>query len=112
MTPDEINLAIAEWRGWKLCSAPVKGGGLHSWWEHPDVQYCRRRPDYYHDLNAITEAVESLGIDAEEWAHRLWMINCWNRPISDRKAMLLLTNATAPQRCEALLRTINLWKGE
>ena len=119
MTPEAINRAIAEWRGWKLCTAPILGGGMHSWWEHPDLKHFQELPDYCHDLNAIQGAVldgmpnqvpqgfyHPLSYEYENNLH----IATGGTPYSWNGWAVL--NATAAQRCEALLRTLGLWKEE
>ena len=71
----------------------------------------REIPDYYNDLNAIHEAVKTLSEGRRELfarclleitgAHTLDYNDCW----SDSE-IFCVANATAPQRCEAFLKTI------
>lgn len=103
MTDDEIRIAIAE-----AC-------GLTEYDDCPRYGFDSKGkachiPDYLNDLNAMAKAVETLGIDGEDYAHSLWMLVAANRPYNARKAMLVLAEATARQRAEAFLRTIGKWR--
>jgi hypothetical protein len=59
-------------------------------------------PDYPNDLNAVHEAEKKL--DVNPWQQYINLlpdiIEDWRSPI----------HATARQRCEALLKTVGLWK--
>jgi hypothetical protein len=68
-------------------------------------------PDYLNDLNAMAEAIATLGYDKQQdWLYKLSYVlgfksrNNW--VLSD------LVNATAAQRAEAFLRTIGKWEEE
>lgn len=119
MTPDQQRIAIAKWCGWKCLrgetDTPIKrptahwfrpdGSPAHSW---PctvdngiDLGYL---PDYLNDLNAMHEAEGKLLPDQKDFyansiivpAHGPhWRFNC--------------IHATAGQRAEALLKTIDKW---
>lgn len=107
MTPNEINRAIAESVGWRFL---VEDGG--GWWLI-DSAGNPRRP-FTEDLNAIQEAVETLEdqcaflrelqIVTQEWTHV--------DENGDDMWLWYSVNATAPQRCEAYLRTMNLWRDQ
>mgnify|MGYP003453876204 CR=1 FL=1 len=91
MTPEQQRMAIAEACGWKMVEQDVAG--------HPDNPFFSTIPDYLNDLNAMHEA-EKLRIIGTE--HE-----------SDY-CMYLYENAhqcfaTAAQRTEAFLKTLNLW---
>lgn len=122
MSDQEIRIAIAEACGWKFLGTfdigmeainpegkKVSQGLAFSWQvllAHSNV------PDYLNDLNAMHEAVKSLRPEtANEWADELTKITLlganphWTH-------WYHLANATARQRSEAFLRTLNLWKGQ
>jgi len=126
MTPDEINIAIAESVGWH------DGGGKSNWFSgfgfRPglvapggDVGYLEPEqvPDYYHDLNEIHEVVRGLtDYQFEDYVPHLRritdaMIDCYaddlyiEGTLADYRVM---HQATAAQHCEAYLRTIGKWK--
>jgi len=65
-------------------------------------------PDYPNDLNAMHEAVKIFSESQEDDFYTiLWGITAIpNTPHSHFRA----ANATASQRAEAFLRTLNLWK--
>ena len=87
MTYQEINEAIAEYlyRG---------KGNLEIFLKHP------HRPDYCNDLNAMHEAEKVLDLD--QWHKYASLIG--------RHDYRNLLNATAAQRAEAFLKTLNFWK--
>lgn len=65
--------------------------------------------DYYHDLNAVHEAVnflkEVIGTERfRKYADYLKMI------VSAKWGVDSYIEATAPQKCDALLKTLKLWK--
>jgi hypothetical protein len=76
--------------------------------------HLRNLPDYLNDLNAMHEAKKALW--AKDWAYR-HMFNDYlaniikgrivNRNEWDAETLL---DATAAQRAEAFLRTLNLWE--
>ena len=110
MTPEAQRIAIAEACGWKLCRddnktwrTPQQAGRNKELLGKEDGPWnfeSAGPPDYLNDLNAMHEAekVKIIGTEYE----------------SDY-CMYLYENAhqcfaTAPQRAEAFLRTLNLWK--
>lgn len=126
MTQEEINKAIAEWMGWSNIevansmniNSPLKG-------YPPTGQIIGNKkkkiiPNFYNDLNAVHEAEKRLTPEQEEqyvsWLGALIMAEAYEDTTSARwsKSNLSSTDstyrATAPQRCEALLRTLDLWK--
>jgi hypothetical protein len=99
MTPEQQRIAIAEACGWKVHPKDrfivIPPNAPHS------VQPLHTLPDYLNDLNAMHEA-ECMLECAELYEE--WLISiCKNTPI---------WNATAAQRAEAFLRTLNLWNDE
>jgi hypothetical protein len=102
MKPEAQRIAIAKACGWTKFTPET-------------VQYTARRsdgkwgpiPDYLNDLNAMHEAIETLrGKDGPQWFdfQRTLMIECgsWMNCIQ----------ASAAQRAEAFLKTLNLWKDD
>jgi len=114
MTEHEINAAIAEVMGWKdvrlerveHASLP---NGLPTLIGFNPKANCRQFVPYFHsDLNACHEAEEVLQFDHyprreryHEYLHQMILKEGIERP---------LISASAPQRCEAILRTIGKWK--
>ena len=108
MTPEEINIAIAEHLGWTNCRTFPK---------HPKHWECSDRPEavrigsppragsctflnYHDDLNAMHEAEKILTTDdAHSFYWRLELDLGWE-----------YASATAAQRAEAFLRTVGKWK--
>ena len=90
MTDEQINQRIAEACGWK----PAPRG---RWKLNERVE--RFRPDYLNDLNAMHEAEKIMSYDEfDEYYVQLSM------------KMVRPFHATAAQRAEAFLKTLNLWK--
>jgi 2-phospho-L-lactate transferase/gluconeogenesis factor (CofD/UPF0052 family) len=92
MTNEQINIAIAEACGWTDTKIVNEGGKLM--YGQTEV------PDYCNDLNAMHEAEGVLTIDAlTEYRVQLSML------------VIAPFRATARQRAEAFLRTINKREG-
>ena len=87
MTPEEINKAIAE---------DVRSYVIE---------------DYYHDLNACAEMVNGFNLDdSRKFSDHLKVAIQRDQFINSAvDARYMTANATAPQRCEAFLRTKGLW---
>jgi hypothetical protein len=117
MTPDEQRIAIAQACGWKGISFEYLTG-YAPWRPTP---YSERvmgdldsipidpLPDYLNDLNAMHEAEKVL-----TWQHHLtFREQLWDLVITlgpeDTWGRQFIS-ATAAQRAEAFLRTLNLWK--
>ena len=98
MTDEQINIAIAEACG---IAGEDKWGSLY----HTYHGYVRDCPDYCTDLNAMHEAEKTLlQNDALLWHKYATYLdeNYINQPYT--------IGATARQRAEAFLRTLDLWK--
>jgi hypothetical protein len=89
MTNEEINIAIAN-----AC-----GQGHH---------HLRNLPDYLNDLNAMNEAEKVLNKPERMQKHAF--NNYAYLLIGMCKHQCNAIHATAAQRAEAFLRTLNLWK--
>ena len=111
MTDEQINIAIAESLGWHSKSGAnggVKwvdkdgigrnGGGLYGYGYNDELKLSHL-PDYTADLNACREFEKALNTDdAHSYYWRL-----------ERELGWEYASATARQRCEAYLRTLNLF---
>jgi hypothetical protein len=92
MKPEQQRIAIAETCGWK----PAPRG---RWKLNERVE--RFKPDYLNDLNAMHEAEKTLNRESgyhEIGGYGLYLV-----------ALEHNASATAAQRAEAFLRTLNLW---
>jgi len=116
MTPEAQRIAIATACGWEFAPgypqqlAQNEKAGIP--WQYINGQHCadgaiiKGVPNYLNDLNAMHEAEkvlwnthQQMGISV--YYHTLNMA-CANNPA-------LAVSATAAQRAEAFLRTLNLW---
>lgn len=81
----------------------------------PDGRLFTTAPDFYHDLNAVHELVvafkRSVNDGDRRWSDALMRV-CQDAEdcVGAVEARYKTADATAPQRCEALLRTLNLWE--
>jgi hypothetical protein len=100
MTPEAQRITIAEACGWTREGYLWRGPTHRKDW--PASCRAADLPDYLNDLNAMHEAEKVLTNEQEkEYAYQLEAVCCpreygWH--------------ATAAQRAEAFLRTLNLWK--
>ena len=105
MTPEAQRIAIVEVCGWKHNGLGPKDS-LH----HPTNCQCFSGPscslpDYLNDLNAMHEAVETLrNLPGSEWFDFQQILK------EECGSTMNCIQATAAQRAEAFLRTLNLWK--
>ena len=126
MTPEQQRIAIAEACGWKWLDHPdtldrTKNFQLQGKWVlSPDdqLEFPHDAPDYLNDLNAMKDAMEyvesgavfTLMLGDITLGHRL------ERDLGPPESDLCLgeaygcINATAAQRAEAFLKTLNLYK--
>jgi len=96
MTPEEQRIALAEWAGEE------------------------NHPDYLNDLNAVHELEGKLRESSHAWTkygeqlqevvnhYPVGVVPDYHR---DLRNLASVAHATAAQRCETLLKTLNLWKG-
>jgi hypothetical protein len=110
MKPIQQRIAIAEACGWK--QSPT------GWWNHTGVNpvFQKESPNYLNDLNAMLEAEKTLTATQFEW---MWLVELprmlntkvesFGMDVWKITSPTLLFHATAPQRAEAFLRTLNLW---
>jgi len=100
MSPEAQRIKIAEACGWTfITSDPKYPHGLPPKGKHDT--YTSPLPDYLNDLNAMHEAEKVLSYEQfDEYYVQISM------------RMVRPFHATAAQRCEAFLRTINKWKND
>jgi len=116
MSPSEINKRIALACRLKYIGSVFRHRTIiNDAWEFPDGKI-RKSPNYYGDLNAIHEAEKSLSSYeyCERYNHELAdvVFRDWKELEEHGSApsAFCKITATAPQRCEAFLRTINQWE--
>lgn len=118
MKADEQNRAIAEFCGW-VYAPQFNAPTAKAFQKDGRLRYDRELPDYYGDLNAISEAALQLRTKGNQFQwldyHRKLFKTVWR--ISESSTDYVggalawdVIEASAPQRCEALLRTLGLWK--
>lgn len=118
MTPEAQRVAIAEWCGWIW-------HGDASWPKSPNNYYWKSSdqnaisyqllPDYASDLNAIVSATRHLDeFEHIEFSKQLFHLLDGEyefESVPDNWFVVFDNlHATAAQRCEALLKTLGLWK--
>ena len=96
-TPEQVNRAIAAALGWTL------NGEQPGWGIEPKGQHAGRYPDWYHDLNALKRAVESV-LEAAGLVPYLWTVE--EGPLKGQRAVTWLfptkVRATVrPDECAA-----------
>jgi hypothetical protein len=104
MKPEAQRIAIAEACGWITSKNGTEGFAPRNRKINILCDIYDPLPQYLNDLNAMHEAVETLrGKDGPQWFdfQRTLMIECgsWMNCIQ----------ASAAQRAEAFLKTLNLW---
>lgn len=112
MTPQQQNIAIFESQGW-VPVPPVKRTSafivypenLTRWKKGRKYAYADEVPNYVEDLNAMHEAELELNTPKNMQRH------AWNnyRARLDEVTAGSGFHATASQRAEAYLKTLNLW---
>jgi hypothetical protein len=100
MTNEAQRIAIAKACGWKEFQQS-SGTVIHlyGWKTDDEDEQAERVPDYLNDLNAMHEAEKVLSYEQQDRMARL----------IGRHDTWTLLHATAAQRAEAFLRTLNLW---
>ena len=113
MSPEKQRIAIATACGWTDIRRQNLYAGDRDLYGNKLIgaeKHRNRLPDYPSDLNACHEMEKVLtekGVNA--WWSYVAFINRHNpRPFGTETAV----HATAPQRCEAFLRTLELWEKE
>ena len=101
MTHQEINIAIAEHLGWHVSYDPPHYQGLHPKLHQADDTPVEL-PDFCNDLNAMHDA-EKVLVREQRFAY-------WHELNNIVMGTVHVAFATAAQRAEAFLKTLNLWK--
>ena len=112
MSPDLQRIRIAEACGWKrpiLWGMPVNDceSPSHEWFDRTQdyqVSLLKRCPDYLNSLDAMHEAEATL-VGKQRQAYRVTLKRVCNHPFHTH-----YVHATAAQRGEAFLRTLNRWE--
>ena len=120
MNPEQQRIAIAEACGWKTETYHHKGGiPASTHWVSPSGKIKNDIPNYPHDLNAMHEAEKALKWEQRKQYHDLLAdITGFSYCEADTQEEAYLDwncricHATAAQRAEALLKTLNLWTEE
>ena len=113
MNKEQQRIAIAKACGWTEIS-PRMTWGLPPNVEDDGTENCLKQiPDYLNDLNAMREAEQTLW--EKDWTSRHDFVDKLARIMSPthgyhQQSGLDLLDATAAQRAEAFLRTLNLWQ--
>jgi len=111
MKPEEQRAAIAHACGWREAfpkhgepHPETRKGGILLPYHWVNEQTHKREldlPDYLNDLNAMRDAEKMAGLEViKGMRFHLWLI-C---------DQITAHHATAAQRAEAFLKTLNLWK--
>jgi hypothetical protein len=107
MSPDTQQVAIAEACGYKWPGLRKKKDSI-GWMLNG--QYIPRLPNYLHSLDAMHEAEKTL-TDANSLIYHANLLAVQRAQfglVTDREFQMI--HATAAQRAEAFLRTLNLWE--
>jgi hypothetical protein len=104
MNEEQQRITIAEACGWTKIS-DWKAAGING--QHPTEPWTEVIPDYLHDLNAMHKAVKTLpqNIKPRYFACLCFVV----RGAISLNGYSKATEATAAQRAEAFLRTIDKW---
>jgi hypothetical protein len=110
LTPSEQISKVAELCGWE--SFPLSAGCPNYWKRGKDERInWRDLPDYINDLNAMHEA-ERVLTEEQSWQQSCLIVNYHvapaGFPLFSRSEVLLLARATAAQRAEAFVLTLEL----
>ena len=115
MTPDQQRTAIAKACGWTDIRRQRLYAGDQDLWGNKMIggdKHRNRLPDYLNDLNAMHEAEKVLTYEqAEIFEDELCDIAKSENDVLENplQSKSFIFHATAPQRSEAFLRTLNLW---
>ena len=108
MTPEQQQIAIAEACGWNLGYTGklfwvTDVHGIRSGWSNLRECSVDALPDYLNDLNAMHEAEKSCIVGQHDMEYREALESLCGQ-------YSVIYHATAAQRAEAFLKTLNLWK--
>jgi hypothetical protein len=106
MTNEQINIAIAEACGYKNVTIGVTEGAIRVVVGYKHHNFDEEIPDYCNDPNAMHEAEKVFG---EVYSIKSYEYEDWLQSIIGHDQTW---RATARQRAEAFLRTINKWEAK
>jgi hypothetical protein len=123
MTPEEQRIAIAEACGWAQCIfvesirltkgfPPPGNPPAYGTYENGMAQI----PNYLNDLNAMQKAEGYFTAASDQMCYALTLLNVIGLQVKSENDDLNVDycwhacTATATQRAEAFLKTLNLWK--
>lgn len=105
MTKEAQRIAIHEAvSDWRLAFEKQK-------WQTEDVKFLLSMccvPNYPGDLNACFEMEKAIDPESVVWKN--YPVRLWQAMAKTPEEYWGTIHATAPQRCEAFLRALNLWK--
>jgi hypothetical protein len=112
MTPEQQRIAIAKACGYQ------KGWNYKSGYPADFTQewHIDSLPDYLNDLNAMHDAEKNFSASSEQMRYAFNLLNVMKLQVKYEDDDLNVDycwhacRATAAQRAEAFLRTLNLWK--
>lgn len=115
MDEKKQRMAIAESALWIKPDKQISYTHPEWWWMQPDGRQMNWVPDYLNDLNAMAEAEKVLThaqcIAYHECLNHIQATDTQERDgVIEYQAQDFWFHATAPQRAEAFLRTLNLWE--
>jgi hypothetical protein len=102
MTPEQINIKIAELCGWARRDTNT---GFYRNGDNERLGI----PDYVGDLNACAEFEATVQNIVAYTAELHFVVTGYSAPYMCANPTKIV-RATAPQRCEAFLRTLGLWE--
>lgn len=114
MSPQAQQIAIAEAYGWINQGRTKSVPALEHKWTHPSLTrgtflHTSALPSYLTDLNAMHEMEQTL-TEQQQATYALFLHGVSKRPKVDHLGRDFdAIHATASQKAEALLRTLNLW---
>lgn len=110
MLPEYQRIAIFESIGWYKTVASGVWAKSNGEGQKSSLAKFEDIPDYLNDLNAMHEVEEILTYD-QQLLYVRHIANPWDTdPNGNYWKMWLCAKATAAQRAEAYLKTLNLWK--
>jgi hypothetical protein len=108
MSPEQQQIAIATACGWTEIDQCTCWHGVSRGYAPIPGAHKKHLPDYLADLNAMHEAEKVLFCDKWKWL--AYVNNLNEMPSLQNEWLCVSIHATAAQRAEAFLRTLNLWQ--
>jgi hypothetical protein len=109
MTNEQKQITIAEACGWEILDAPLLYGDFACYAKDSSGQEFPGIPDYLTDLNAMHEAEDRL-TDGQCQRYISALIDVVQaESTEDYREVFAIAHATAAQRADAFIKTLNLW---